>query len=187
MVRLTKSNYKLIYCLFIIARLVSLPLVLRSLFWGWLTMFILDLVDYNFALRSGITFKTYQNIDKALDAISRIYLVIAVYYHHLPLSWLILALLIFRSVGDLLYYTTRRELFFLVFPNILEFFFPAYLMYLFILGGQNKYQPIILAVLLLLSLILKLVHEYSLHYRSWVDPINRRYILLHPEHQRQLT
>ncbi|MEK7611575.1 MAG: hypothetical protein AAB486_04365, partial [Patescibacteria group bacterium] len=59
-------------------------------------------------------------------------------------------------------------------PNLLEFILPAYIIFnhnlIFALG---------------LGVPLKLLHEYKLHIKNFIDPFSSAYILQHPEHDRK--
>jgi hypothetical protein len=162
------------YILVIFIRLFSILLFLQYPLAAWLLVSVLDIFDYGLCLRSGLSYSAYQKIDKVLDFSARVYFVIVAYVLMWEFAFIFLILLLYRLVGDILYFKSRNERFFFYFPNISEFFFPIYI--LFILNStSNTLEKIIIG--LVVALLLKLAQEYLLHIKDWIDPVNKRYIL----------
>jgi hypothetical protein len=173
--------FKLIYGFVIVIRALSLPFFLVNPLAAWLFTLFLDTFDYSFALRSGLTYKKYQNIDKILDLLSRVYFVIAAYFFAWDHAYLFLALFLLRLIGDYLYFKLRSEKFFFIFPNVIEYFFPLYILFLPDPTGQT------VVFLLIVATLMKLGHEYWIHINKWIDPVSKAYIKRHPEHRREIT
>lgn len=170
--------FKAIYILVVAIRIGSLAIFLIDPLIAWLIAFILDTSDYVFALRSGLTYRQYQNIDKSLDLLSRVYFVVSAFFFGWPHAWLFVALFLLRLIGDILYFKTRREVWFFFFPNVIEFFFPLYILIL----PAPSVESILL--IFIVSLVVKLLHEHLTHIYRFIDPVSKTYIAKHPEHQR---
>ena len=170
-----KIIYRAIYLILEIVRILAVGIIINQPFLGWLVIFIIDTNDYFFALRTGITYAQYQLIDKSIDILNRFYFVIPAYIFNWPHRHLFLFLFFYRLIGDFLFFKFKSEKYFFVFPNLIEFLLPAYIIF-------NK--DILLA--LSIALPLKLIHEYGLHVKNTIDPWSKSYIRKHPEHQRKL-
>lgn len=166
---MNKIFYLVLYLIAIIVRLASLLVIIKFPLIGWLLIFIVDSADYLFALRSGLNFKQYQNIDKSLDLLNDFYLIIAAIVNHFAYVNIYFFLFFFRVIGELIYFKTRKEIFLVFFPNVIEYFFPLQILFSWSLPG-----------LLLGALVLKMPHEWLVHIAHW-DPGNRDYVKKHPE------
>lgn len=166
--------YKALYTVVILIRILSVLVIFRWPLLGWLVIFITDTSDYFFALRAGFTYAKYEFIDKSLDILNRAYFVVPAFTFFWPDRYVFLFLFFYRLIGDVLYFRSGKEKHFFFFPNILEFLLPAYIIF-----NHN------LLLSLAISVPLKLVHEYGLHLKNYVDPVSRAYILKHPEHNRE--
>lgn len=125
-------------------------------------VFFLDTVDGSFWLQANVKKITYQILDKNLDlwwyTVSLVYA-----YFHLPFFWLLLSLFVFRLIGHVAFYITRKEKFLALFPNLYE----NILIFIVIVVRLNLQTnifsvPKIYIVFLLLSLI-KVMHELIVH------------------------
>lgn len=101
--------------------------------WG---NYVLDSVDGDMLLELGLSDETYQTIDKAADYYSYVMMLIV------GLRWrirrLIALLFIYRSIGQALYFLTRKEMVFIYFPNFLE---PLVLIYSLLLSRHKGLEP----------------------------------------------
>ena len=83
--------------------------------WG---TYVLDSVDGDVLLKLGVSDETYQTIDKAADYFSYVIMLIV------GLRWrirhLIVLLFVYRTIGQALFFKTRKEIVFMYFPNFLE-------------------------------------------------------------------
>lgn len=175
--------YALGYGLDIVVRMIFSIIFLFLPFTAWFFTTVIDTLDYGIALRSGLTFAQYQFIDKLLDVLSRIFLVIGAFYLNMELMWLFLGLVIYRGIGDVLYSITHKERYFIFFPNIIEHFFPLALIYMSLITTLNMW---IVAILLLTAICTKMTHEYFLHAKTYIDPFSLHYLKQHPEHGRKI-
>lgn len=182
---MSKDIHKLIYVSGVAFRIFSIFLFILNPPLAWTLVFLVDTIDYGFALRAGFTYRQYQYVDKSLDVLSRIYFVFTAYYFNWAFTYLFLILFIVRLVGDAIYLFTKSEKYMFFFPNIIEFFFPLYILYMYLLSGKTPNLASVL-IIVFLSAVFKLFHEYLLHIRYWIDPVSLRYVKKHPEHGRIL-
>lgn len=91
---------------------------------GWLN-FALDAVDGDILIPAGLgggavadENHLYQNLDKAADYVTYVFMVVAAW--RWPLRRWIIGLFVLRTVGQAAYFLTQNELMFLYFPNFLE-------------------------------------------------------------------
>ncbi len=169
-----QSIYRSFYILAAIVRILSLLVIIKWPLAGWFIIFFVDTIDYFFALRGGLTYAQYQLVDKSLDILNRFYFVVPAIIFSWPVRDLFLLLFLYRLIGDFLYFMNKSEKYFFLFPNLLEFLLPTYILF-------NHDFLLSLAV----SIPLKLAHEYGLHIKNLVDPISESYIRQHPEHNRE--
>ena len=162
---------RLIYGADIVLRLSSIVVVLRNPLLGSLLILLLDAGDYEVAVSAGVTYKKYQMIDKTLDMINMFYLTVSSFSLNLSIKYFILALFFYRSIGQVVYFYNRKDKYFIYFPNLIDFFFPIYLL-------SNS-----LVFSLIVSLPLKIIQEYILHVRHYTDPLAMTFVRAHPEHQ----
>lgn len=164
-----------LYVFSCLIRIYSIVPILYSPILGWTIIFVFDLFDYALSLRSGMTWNSYQTVDKNIDILNRIYLLISSYliFSH-PIFLLFLFLFSFRLIGDILYIFTRSEKYFFFFPNIFELFYLVYYLSLSIFWS------------FLLVIPIKVLNEYILHIKNYIDPISKNYIKKHPEHMRSI-
>jgi len=164
-----------VYILLILARIFSIFFFVKWPLITWIVVYLLDVFDCPFAIWGGIKFSGYQKIDKTVDFITRLYLV----YTAWILGWpylIFLGLVIIRLVGDLLYLFSGKEKYMFYFPNLVEFFFPAYFFYNKYLIFENN-SLVYLIILALLSAILKTINEYYLHVKLDIGKKLRAYYL----------
>ncbi len=172
--------FKFLYYLLVLARVLSFNLFLISPLLGWSVVYVLDLVDYAAAIRGGITFTKYEWVDKTVDVITRFYMVYTAIHFGWP-WFLLLIIVLYRLIGDILLLVKKERKYLFIFPNIIEFFFPLYCLYMTL--NLNEFYLIFFFVF---SLLLKLIHEYVLHVKNWIDPWSLNYIKKHKQHKRSL-
>lgn len=87
-----------------------------------LTSWLFDLIDAPLFRGAGFTRLKYQLIDKHLDFY---WYTISLYYayHNLPFFSLLIILYILRLIGQLIFYITKKEEYFILFPSFYEFVF----------------------------------------------------------------
>lgn len=155
------------------ALVVSLKFVVPSLmprfpFAGAWGNYVLDIVDGDVLLELGLSDETYQTVDKAADYFSYVIML------NVGLRWrirdLIVLLFVYRSIGQSLYFATRKEIVFLAFPNFLE---PLVLIYTLLLArhrgkkvpayaAYREHRGLIWSVIV----VYKLWNEWTLHYAN---------------------
>lgn len=155
--------------LFVIFLKFLIPLVmLKYPFFGVWGNYFLDVVDGDILLELGLSEYYYQTIDKVADYFSYIVMLI------LGLRWrikkVIIALFIYRSIGQLLFFATREELMFFIFQNFLEPLVMAYSLLLLVKGGNEgkAFASYKKHLILIWGIILayKVWNEWYLHYAN---------------------
>lgn len=105
----------------IVAAKFALPgLIVRFPFAAGWANFVLDSVDGDLLIPLGLPNETYQPVDKLADWATYVAIVVVAYRNGWPLKRLMLALFLFRSVGQVGFLVTKEELLLAVFPNFLE-------------------------------------------------------------------
>lgn len=173
---MTKNIYFYAYILLLLARLFSVFTIVQYPIITWTYVYFLDLFDYGYSIRGGINFKTYNILDKSLDLITRLYLLYAGYFIGGPYIILVVMVL-YRFIGDFLLAITHDRKFLFFFPNLIEFFFPLYVIYVrYFLGNYS-----LLTAFFVISFVLKMINEYLLHIKNWIDPNSLAYLKKHPK------
>lgn len=128
---------------------------------GWAN-FVLDTVDGDILIPLGLSDPVYQTIDKSADWVTYVFMVVAAW--RWPLRKVIVALFIFRSIGQGLFFITRNELMFFFFPNFLEPLFLAYATILHFKKGEgHAFFKRNLAWILPIIVLYKLQDEWITH------------------------
>ena len=91
---------------------------------GWAN-FVLDTVDGDILIPAGLgggrkadDNLLYQNLDKAADYVTYIFMVVAAWKW--PIRRWIVGLFVLRTIGQALFFATHLEIMFVLFPNFLE-------------------------------------------------------------------
>lgn len=133
-------------------------------FWGAIASLIADNLDVVlidlFNLRK---FKNYTKIDKLLDYYYLFFeLVVALSWANLSARLIAITLFTVRTLGMLLYLKGYSRKVFVVFPNVFEHFFLAYVFAIYAFGIELSltWQIILLSILI----PTKFYQEYILHY-----------------------
>jgi hypothetical protein len=122
--------------LVIALKFVVPSLMLRYPFVGAWGNYILDSVDGDVLLELGLPEETYQTVDKTADYFS--YVVMLIVGLRWRIKRLIALLFVYRTIGQALFFVTRKEIVFLYFPNFLE---PLVLIYTFLLVHHKGLEP----------------------------------------------
>ena len=147
----------------VVAAKYLLPLLLIPFpfFAGWANFF-LDTFDGDLLIPLGLDEAIYQDLDKGADYVTYICMVIAAW--RWPQRRIIIALFVFRSVGQALFFATHNEFVFFLFPNFLE---PLFLVYATILIIKGAEAPAFYArhvvVIWVLVVAYKMQNEYFTH------------------------
>jgi hypothetical protein len=105
----------------IIAAKFGLPLlILRFPFAAGWANFFLDSFDGDLLIPLGLPNAVYQPVDKVTDWVTYVVIVVYVFWKAWPIRRLMLALFLYRSVGQISFLVTGNELLLAFFPNFLE-------------------------------------------------------------------
>jgi hypothetical protein len=105
----------------IIAAKFGLPLlILRFPFAAGWANFFLDSFDGDLLIPLGLANEIYQPVDKVTDWVTYVAIVVFCFRHAWPTRRLMLALFLYRSVGQITFLVTGNELALAFFPNFLE-------------------------------------------------------------------
>lgn len=146
---------------FVPALMLKFPLIGL---WG---NYFLDVVDGDILLALGLSDTTYQTIDKSMDFISYIFMLI------LGIRWsirkIVLVLFAYRMVGQILFFLTGQEIIFFYFQNFLEPLMMVYALILFKQKDEKKtylvYKKYIILIWAIV-LIYKIWDEWYLHFAN---------------------
>lgn len=147
----------------ILLRLLVPLTILRWPLAGGLISMVLDALDVVLIEIFGGSFDSYSALDKGLDTY---YLALEVFVslRWEPLArWTSVSLFGYRAIGVLAFEVTQTRWLLLVFPNLFENFYIAYLV-IRRFAPAFALTPLRLSALLILLLIPKLGQEYLLHY-----------------------
>ena len=105
----------------IVAAKFGLPLlILRFPFAAGWANFFLDSFDGDLLIPLGLPNEVYQPVDKITDWVTYVVIVAYVFWKAWPIRRLMLALFLYRSVGQISFLATGNELLLAFFPNFLE-------------------------------------------------------------------
>ena len=105
----------------IVAAKFGLPLlILRFPFAAGWANFFLDSFDGDLLIPLGLPNEVYQPVDKITDWVTYVVIVVYVFWKAWPIRRLMLALFLYRSVGQISFLVTGNELLLAFFPNFLE-------------------------------------------------------------------
>lgn len=124
--------------------------------------FILDSVDGDILMHWGLPFVLYAPIDKTADYLT--YFVMLLVGRKWKIKKTILALFLYRSVGQILYFATGHDKYLFYFPNFLEPLFILFSALVFVdrKMAYERYKKYILSIWILIILY-KMWNEYNLH------------------------
>ena len=155
--------------MFIIIIVIALKFISPLLFFwfpfhaSWFN-FILDTIDGDILMHFGLNPITYQLWDKAADYVTYIMMFLA--GRKWKIGKLITALFIFRTIGQIIFFTTRQDIFFFVFPNFLEPLFMIYALFIFQTKSEEKaytrYKKY-LWIIWIFIVLYKMWNEYNVH------------------------
>jgi hypothetical protein len=148
----------------VLLRLAAGPTILRWPLFGGLLCMLLDALDVVFIEMIGLGgFSRYAALDKGLDTYYLSFEVFVSFRWQPIAKWTSVALFAYRALGVALFEATQTRALLLVFPNLFENFYLAYLL-LLRFAPQWALTPPRLAWLLIALLIPKLAQEYLLHF-----------------------
>ena len=105
----------------IVAAKFALPLLIQVFPFsaGWANFF-LDSFDGDLLIPLGLPNEVYQPVDKITDWVTYVSIVVYVFRTAWPIRRLMLALFVYRSIGQITFLVTGNELALAFFPNFLE-------------------------------------------------------------------
>jgi hypothetical protein len=144
---------KLIILAVIFLRILSAVFIVINPLWGFILFIIFDYLDAYFLEHiAGMGWNTYQQLDKKIDIIG---LLAMVYWGYLSGAFLpFFGFLIYRLIGEVVFFYTKKQSTLLFFPNFIE---PFFLWRILITGAGRS------LTLLIILLILQVLIEYYLH------------------------
>ncbi len=129
--------------------------------------YVLDVVDGDILQSLGLNEYWYQTIDKSADYFS--YIIMLVVGLRWRIRKTIIALFIYRTIGQVLFFITRNELFLFYFQNFLEPLVMIYSLLIFKNKSEEKahasYQKHIVIIWSII-LIYKIWNEWYLHFAN---------------------
>jgi hypothetical protein len=129
--------------------------------------YLLDIIDGDILQEIGMSDYHYQTIDKSMDLVSYVFMLIAGSKWQIKRA--IIALFSFRLIGQILFFLTRNELSFFYFQNFLEPLVMTYALLIFMKKSEAKaYLSYKKHFKLIWFIILtyKLWNEWYLHYAN---------------------
>jgi len=164
--RFSKDLYQKIVLANIVLRVVLGPAIFISVWLSSLLTFLLDWADGEFFKRAGYPHSKYTLYDKILDYYWYVFILIYIFLYDVPSKRVFLILFLFRSLGQILFFLTKKEIYFFLFPNIFEIGFYFYLItLLFPELDSFMYFPKIIYPLLVITLVV-LIREYIVNIRK---------------------
>lgn len=136
---------------------------------GW-SNFVLDTIDGDILIPLGLADNNYQLIDKLADWCTYIGMVWAAYRFKWPIKKAVLVLFSLRTVGQLLFFITRDERLFFLFPNFLE---PLFLIYASIVFFKHKKAPKVYQKYFWLIWIFVITYKLQDEYITHIGNIDR--------------
>jgi hypothetical protein len=143
-------------------------LLLRFPFFAAWGNYVLDVIDGDILQGLGMSNHTYQLVDKGADLFSYVFMLL------LGLRWriknVIIVLFIYRLIGQILFFATGNEIYFVYFQNFLEPLIMAYALLLFKNRGDEEktYASYKKHFILIWAIIIayKLWNEWYLHFAN---------------------
>jgi hypothetical protein len=124
----------------IVAAKFGLPLlILRFPFAAGGANFFLDAFDGDLLIPLGLSNDVYQPVDKITDWVTYVMIVVLCFRNAWPTRRLMLALFLYRSVGQITFLVTGNELVLALFPNFLE---PLFLVTITILTFERVVRKV---------------------------------------------
>jgi hypothetical protein len=143
-------------------------LLLRFPFFAAWGNYVLDVIDGDILQGLGLSEHTYQLVDKGADLFSYVFMLLV------GLRWriknVIIVLFVYRLVGQILFFATGNEMYFVYFQNFLEPLIMAYTLLLFKNRGDEAkaYTSYKKHLFLIWTIIIvyKVWNEWYLHFAN---------------------
>lgn len=141
-----------LYYLIVLTRVLSPLIIFVNAPVASVISLLLDICDGPIAYRSKLSWDRYNLIDKILDNLW--YIAITAFMFYTPLRYIFLGLLLYRLIALPLVHITKNESLYILFPNILEWWFYFYLIYPALAATPTAF---------LISLSISMVVEWNTH------------------------
>jgi len=151
----------------VLAKFVVPVMIIYFPFWGMWENYVLDVVDGDVLGWLGMADVQYQMIDKSADLWSYVCMVIVA--RHWRINKVVMGLFIYRLIGQVLFFVTGDELWFVWFQNFLEPLMLVYVSIMFVQKTEEKTYAVYMKYLWLWWAIIigyKLWNEWYLHYAN---------------------
>lgn len=126
--------------------------------------FVLDSIDGDILMHFGLERYSYQTVDKLADYVTYIMMLIVGIRWRIKKT--ILILFLYRTIGQVLFFTTRNDFLFIFFPNFLEPMFMMYSLLLYRAATEARAYATYTrhkGVIWLLIVVYKMWNEYNIH------------------------
>ncbi len=118
------ANKHFIYAIALMRILCAFGVLIKPLE-GLILSFVLDITDSAFLALAGISESKYNSIDKPLDLIHYFFILVAA--TKLPIFLTLAFWFGFRLIGHIFYNVLENQKIFILFPNVFEYLFLAFL------------------------------------------------------------
>ncbi len=161
----------LLVVIVVVFRILAAIYIFFNIFWGFLVTLVFDFIDaYFLRQKAKLSWNRYQLVDKALDIIPySVMLIVSIKYG--VFSFLLL-LFIYRLIGEILFFVTKKTFYLILFPN---FFSIAFILFVFLqeVGINFDISSVKYFVLMLFFFLLQIIFEIVLH-KIWPKHIRKR-------------
>lgn len=164
--RKRNNLYLVLYIIVCGVRVVTPFLIFYTPLEAILINLFLDMLDGEFASRKALTQEEYEVIDKIIDlwwySVVLIYALVVYGVY----SRIFLLLYIYRFVGEIAYFITRKRIVLFYFPNLFENTFLLVFFYRYF-TSLNLFDSRYLYTYISVAFFLKLFQEYILHINNF--------------------
>lgn len=154
---------KILFYTVVILRLISAPIIFIWPLQAIILSFFLDVIDIEFASYKVLTLPEYERYDKALDSWWYINIMAYSWFYLTNYKYLLLALFIFRIIGEIIFFVKNNRRVFFLFPN----FFESIFFLIFFSSNFNQLNFLIdknyFFISLLTVVIIKIFQEWWIH------------------------
>ncbi|MFC1649162.1 hypothetical protein ACFL2C_00420 [Patescibacteria group bacterium] len=145
-----------------LAKYVLPLLIFKYPFYASWANFILDSIDGDILMHFGMPWVIYTQVDKIADYLT--YVVMLLVGRKWKVRKTIIALFVFRTIGQFSFFASGDDRFLFFFPNLLEPLFLVYTFLMFRYGKKaySKYKKYFWIIWILI-IIFKMWNEYNVH------------------------
>lgn len=152
----------LLISIVVVSRVLAAIYIFFDVFWGYFFTLLFDYLDsYFLRQKAKVNWNTYQIVDKAIDLVP--YSVMLIVSLHYGVFGFLLVLFVYRLIGEILFFTTKKTWYLVLFPNFFNISFGLFIV-LQEIGINFRVVSIKHLVLLLFVFFFQLYLEVWLHY-----------------------